>query len=417
MAIKGRTKMKRYKPYFNEDITIPLEKGQTFLYGKFKNKSAIYDSHYINDKGDLVIKTDTGKEIPACKIRLIQENLNNKILFHGSDNIFTSFNIKKSKRGRAIFLTSSKIDAQSYGKNIYEVQVLKDRLFNYNNNQDFKSLITCVNQQLILEKDKPYNKRIDFYPYTQQQVFEGIKNGKWNFLTQPLIILCLKKLKYNGYIELEGGRISYAFFNPADLKIINKFDENLRIVDLQKHAGASDFTKDWIEIRRKILGTGAKTVKLKSIKINRKKDYITFVFKSIPTYDTIVKAVNFPNTDKDKNVKMYTEQIRILDFFKLAQTKPNYEENQLTRKEIKEILKVADVQVSCDCKSFQFQGMNYILTTFDASIYPELRPPKVWNKWHKDDNFTCKHLDMLLTQGLNIYLNNMTSMINKYLKR
>lgn len=198
---------------------------------------------------------------------------------------------------------------------------------------------------------------------------------------------------------------------------IRLIQENLRIVDLQKHAGTSDFTKDWVEIRRKIRGTGANTVKLKSIKINRKKDYITFVFKSIPTYDTIVKAVNFPNTDKDKNVKMYTEQIRILDFFKLAQTKPNYEENQLTRKEIKEILKVADVQVSCDCKSFQFQGMNHILTTFDASIYPELRPPKVWNKWHKDDNFTCKHLDMLLTQGLNIYLNNMTSMINKYLKK
>jgi hypothetical protein len=264
MAIKGRTKMKRYKPYFNEDITIPLEKGQTFLYGKFKNKSAVYDSHYVNTKGDLVIKTDTGKEIPACKIRLIQENL--------------------------------------------------------------------------------------------------------------------------------------------------------RIVDLQKHAGTSDFTKDWVEIRRKIRGTGANTVKLKSMKVNRKKDYITFLFKSFPTYDKIVKAVDFPDTNKDKSVKMYTQQIMILDFFKLAETKPGYNEKELSRKEIKEILNVADVKVSCDCKSFQFQGMNHILTTFDASIYPELRPPKVWNKWHKDDNFTCKHLDMLLTQGLNIYLNNMTSMINKYLK-
>ena len=172
-----------------EDINIPLNKGDHFKYGKFKNKDAIYDSYYINDKGDIVIKTDTGKEIPACKIRLIQENLNNKILFHGSDNIFTSFNIKKSKRGRAIFLTSSKIDAQSYGKNIYKVQVLRDNLFNYNNNHDISLLMNCVDQYLILEKDKPYSKRIDFYPYTKQQVFEGIKKGKWNFLAHPLIII------------------------------------------------------------------------------------------------------------------------------------------------------------------------------------------------------------------------------------
>jgi hypothetical protein len=61
--------MKRYKSLF-EDIKIPLEPGDEFLHGKFKNKTSIYKSHYTNDKGDLIIVTDTGKEIPAMKIRM-----------------------------------------------------------------------------------------------------------------------------------------------------------------------------------------------------------------------------------------------------------------------------------------------------------------------------------------------------------
>lgn len=77
--------MKRYKLYFNEDITIPLNPGDKFYFGKFKNKSAIYDSHYINDKGDLIIRTDIGKEIPACKIRLMQEDKQEILLIKKTD--------------------------------------------------------------------------------------------------------------------------------------------------------------------------------------------------------------------------------------------------------------------------------------------------------------------------------------------
>ena len=57
-----------------EDITIPLEKGDTFRAGKFKNKSYVYDSHYINDKGDVIIRTASGKEVPLLKVRLVSES-------------------------------------------------------------------------------------------------------------------------------------------------------------------------------------------------------------------------------------------------------------------------------------------------------------------------------------------------------
>ena len=65
----------------NESIEIPLSTGDIFKHGKFKNKSAIYKSHYINSKGDLIIITDTGKEISACKIRFINVNENYKSVF------------------------------------------------------------------------------------------------------------------------------------------------------------------------------------------------------------------------------------------------------------------------------------------------------------------------------------------------
>jgi hypothetical protein len=198
--------------------------------------------------------------------------------------------------------------------------------------------------------------------------------------------------------------------------IYKRIFEDLRLSDLKSHSGISSFTQKWQKDRQKIKGAGNKSVEIKSIKVNRKKDYITFIFKSYPTYTVFAKAVDFPNVEAEKRVKIYTQQIRVLDFFKWAETKPGYQEKEMSWKEIKEILEVANVQLSCNCKSFQFQGMNYILTTFDASIYPEFRPPQRWNKYHNDDNFTCKHLDILITSGLNIYINNMTSMVNKYLQ-
>jgi len=261
--------MNRYKPFF-EDIVIPLKPGDTFLFGKFKNKKAVYASDYINKKGDVVIITDTGREIPMAKIRLIQES------------------------------------------------------------------------------------------------------------------------------ELE---------------------ENLRLSDLKKHAGTSTLTDKFRLDRQRIKGSGARSVKIKSMKVNRKQDFIQFTFLSVPTYKSMSIAIAFPDVDTTKKVRSYTEEIRILDFFKLAETKPGYIEKEMTVKEIKEILNVADIKLSCNCPAFQLQGSNYILTTFDAAIYPELREPKRWNQYHKDDNFICKHLGILISSGLNIYINNMTGMVNKFLKK
>lgn len=74
----------RYKKFFSENITIPLSPGDNFLFGKWKNKRAIVKSFGKNEKGEDIIITDTGKEIPLLKIRLINEKY--KKFFEDFDN-------------------------------------------------------------------------------------------------------------------------------------------------------------------------------------------------------------------------------------------------------------------------------------------------------------------------------------------
>jgi len=56
-----------------EGIDIPLEKGDMFLFGKWKNKKAIFDHIEYNEKGEPQIVTDKGKFIPLLKIRMIPD--------------------------------------------------------------------------------------------------------------------------------------------------------------------------------------------------------------------------------------------------------------------------------------------------------------------------------------------------------
>jgi len=206
----------------------------------------------------------------------------------------------------------------------------------------------------------------------------------------------------------------------VDIKFsdIEKLEEELHLADFKKHAGASDFTKDWIEIRRKIKGPGNKSAKLHSLKINRKEDYVIFVFKSSPTYSGLEKSVNVKSMTWNGKVKAYTEMIKINDFFKLAETKPGYVEKEMNWKEIKEILSVAPISVSCNCGSFTYQGLSYYLTQLDGTIFPNNIEPKRWNKHHDKGNdigMLCKHLSMIFN-SIDFFLSNFTSMINKYIQ-
>lgn len=211
-----------------------------------------------------------------------------------------------------------------------------------------------------------------------------------------------------------------------------RFKENLRFSDLMKMASLSAFTRDYNKETNKLMGNPTNHTKLKGIKVNRKKDYVTFVWKTkrTPKYDnkkTPMKIVD-PNGFILKNGRIYTIEVRVLDFFKLLNTKPD---GDFTNKDIEEVLNVADIALWSNVPMFQFQGANYHMTMFDASIYPEERKPKVWDynrisrpiegikgsggKIHKEDQFLDKHTAGVIN-SIKFYIPIMRQMLKKYIK-
>ena len=205
-----------------------------------------------------------------------------------------------------------------------------------------------------------------------------------------------------------------------------KLLEDLRLSDLIKHAGMSDFTKRFRKIRNKLTKSESFTAKLKNIRVNKSKDYIIFTFKTKPTPDGTLKGATDPtaNFAIRYTARIYTMEIKILDFFKWADTTPGFTKaHLLSLNDLKEILKSASIQVWCSCPSMWWQGLSYYLTMFNASIYLNHITPKHWGKYHNEgDGLICKHLSGLITniissgQRTGFFLNQMISMLNKYLK-
>ena len=148
-------------------------------------------------------------------------------LYHGSLKNFDKFSKQTIRRGQAIFLSTSKEYASLYGHIVYEVKPLTTNIFDYRKKDHLDSLSTEVDRILDKEKEKTYDKRIDFYPYTKEKVMTNIKKGRWNLMEQPIIILAIKNLKFKGFFSMDNKDEHYAFFNPKDLKIIDKI-ENYR---------------------------------------------------------------------------------------------------------------------------------------------------------------------------------------------
>jgi hypothetical protein len=196
-----------------------------------------------------------------------------------------------------------------------------------------------------------------------------------------------------------------------------KLDEGLTFSDFKNHAGLSMFTKFFRKQRNEILkGSENKTAKIKQLVLSPKKDYVTFIFKTIPTKKPASK------TDPNRNFSLsgantYTMEIRILNFFTWLKSVTDLSEtNEFTLKDLKEILKVADIQLYCNDPSFHWQGMNAHLSQLDASIYPTDIPPHYWDHYHRGDQLLCKHLSGLISQ-FGFFQNNMSAMLNKALKQ
>jgi hypothetical protein len=194
-----------------------------------------------------------------------------------------------------------------------------------------------------------------------------------------------------------------------------KLEEALRFSDLMKNASMSSFTRKFNKETNKLMGNPTNHTKLVKAKINKKDDYITFYFltERTPKYkDNFNLKVVDPKSFTMKDDNLYTIEVRVLDFFKLLNTRPNKDE--VTNKDIEDVLFAANLKWWSDVPSFEFQGMNHNMTLFDAAIYPETRPPNHWNKYHNSDQFLDKH-SAGVANSIKFYIPQMRMMVKKIL--
>lgn len=197
--------------------------------------------------------------------------------------------------------------------------------------------------------------------------------------------------------------------------LLNQFSENLRLSDLMKSASMSTFTKKFAKETNKLMGNATNRAKLIQMKVDKEKDYITFYWltERTPKYkDNFNTMVTNPTDFSQEKSNAYEIQIRFLDFFKLLDTRPNMDD--ITNQDIEDVLNVCDIQVWDNTPAFEFQGMNYNMTTFGAAIHPENRPPKYWDKFHNSDQLLSKHSAGIIN-SIKFWIPQMRMMLKKYL--
>ncbi len=206
-----------------------------------------------------------------------------------------------------------------------------------------------------------------------------------------------------------------------------KLNEYLQLSDFKDTEATSDFTKNTISQRYNVVRSENVTSELLDCQIDTVEDHVTFIFLTEVTEPIYPDNYEFGETDPENNFqikknpsKTYELYIRILDFMKiLKETRPDYmEDKKITRKEIKDVLETANIQVYNTSPSFHWQGINYWASQLDGSVYPTDIKPQRWNQPHlhgNDGAFLDKHLAGLF-KSIDFWLNPMSSMLTKRMK-
>jgi len=194
-------------------------------------------------------------------------------------------------------------------------------------------------------------------------------------------------------------------------------EEDLTLSDLNRNQAISDFTKPFRKQTSALLGKSTSVVKLVDAKLDVENDWITYYFLTeyTPHYKKGQSPEEVdPNNMELKPTKTYEIWVRIMGVLEWIDT---YDMNYPIKiKDLKDILKVASIKWWSSVPSFQFMGSNYILTTFNAAIFDEIRPDNYWKKYTNSDNFLDKHSVGVANTILSFWINPMSSMLNKQLK-
>lgn len=287
-----------------------------------------------------------------------------------------------------------------------------------------------------------YNTRFPNYPIVYQNIskfpFIGMIYKGNNNLNMPKLLPLMDLVDFDSVLTNRFFiTVDLAYHNLINDKIYENVDNNkgcnyfynlneeVTVYDLRKMTDVNLF-KRTKKTRSSIYGSESKIAKLVDLTIDKNNDWIQFDFltevtEKIYKPNTKFKEVD-PNNDfqlVDNPSKTYTINLRFLDVFKYLETKPNFDKDrELTKEDIKDVLKVCNVLVFSSSPSFHWIGVNYNLSQLDGALYPTSIPPNYWKKnkevndylWVKD-----KHLSGVLN-NIEFYFNIMAQMLNKKLK-
>jgi len=192
----------------------------------------------------------------------------------------------------------------------------------------------------------------------------------------------------------------------------------------------SSLTKKYKNKRKKIQGQGIKNTKFMGVDLIPETGSVLFTFLTEATEEKDKKMDKelpkkeydfVTGTLVDNPSHLYEIKIKIDNIFpNNAYTDISWLEvfdGDITIDNLKEIFDVADIKLSSNDPSFQFQGFNYRLTNIDGSIYPEHRPDTFWVTKHGTNAYLTKHIAQLLDRGsFELFFNQMVSALRKKLK-
>jgi len=390
--------------------------------------------------------------------KILNEVVDHYYWFRGSKTNRIEFNNNdgntNDQYGPGVYFTDSYDTASNYGK-VYLYEINTDKGFIKQGTKVSKQIITklvnyvdrSILDEILLDWDE--NPIV-----AKKELINAICNNKdmVEALQQYALDVCrwdreeyimnCKAVGINGIIVKnseyhdEEWLVLYNFnlVHERDIDIVdsNKVLNEWTLKTLMSKDSISDFTMKFRKERSKIMGQESSTAKLIDCFINETDDSITFAWYTPATDYSTDKAKSVVGEDRYKkmskqkkmrvqplnlkllpnNENQYEVQLKITKFFSWLDTYPD--KTEITSIDLKDILKVADVQVFSSSPSFQYQAYNWNNSQVDTAIYPTDIAPKVWDKYN-DNAFLDKHLYGIM-RNMEFWLNPMASMITKRLQ-
>ncbi len=178
--------------------------------------------------------------------------------------------------------------------------------------------------------------------------------------------------------------------------------------------------KKFYDIRKNLVGSANKQVKLISSDLESDGSAL-FIFQTVVTpYEDIDHEYFELENDRGKlkkNIgKEYLMELRLVDFFSLADELEMLD-SYFSKEDLSAIIDLSqDVQFSCTCPSFYYMGGAYWSTQQQASLIKCNIKPQYWDsKELRGETLICKHLSALL-RNLSFLENQMAMSIKKNMK-